>query len=249
MTVNHAEMRTKSGAERLFPQGLCVIKRPNLQYKCKVPATPADNHPQNVLVLMIVIFSVSPAFDYICLHRKNARMRFIVLFGLVAVLLVSSCRKDEIDYITTGITLSHFDNGGTALLPASDTCGDTCYVLRINYISNLTAFYAVDSDHKYHFVNSPVSLEVSALEMFDSLHPAGSLLNDCFIAGPGIGSEAEDIIADFPNTKDYYPTHDPDDLWLMRRPLSTGPYHFIVKMTFDDGVICSDTSTVIKLFR
>lgn len=177
---------------------------------------------------------------------KFTRCGFITIF---IVILFSACKRNVIQYYTTGISLGNYDNCGTYLQPASDSVGDTCYVMRINYISDQTAYYAVDDKNTYAIANRPVSIEITSLQQFDSLHPIGTVLNDYFIAGPGINSTTEDVVTGFANTKDYYPTHDPDDLWLMKRPENTGSFRFIVKMDFDDGAIVRDTTSAVNLVR
>jgi hypothetical protein len=122
-------------------------------------------------------------------------------------------------------------------------------VLRISYISDQAQFYTVNDNNTYAPVNKPVSIAVTSLQTFDAQHPVGTLLNEYFIAGPGINSTAEDVIAGFSNTQDYYPTHDPDDLWLMKPPANAGAYQFIVEMAFDNGTTVRDTSTSINLKR
>jgi hypothetical protein len=171
----------------------------------------------------------------------------VCLFSVIVLTSFSSCKRDVIQYYTTGITLSHQDNGQPFLQSAGDTVGDSCYVLRLNYTSDQTAYYAIDDKNTYAPANAPVSIEITSLQAFDALTPAGALLNPYFIAGPGINSTAESVVADFPNTQDFYPTHDPDDLWLMTPPASAGWYQFIVKMSFDDGIIVRDTTTSIYL--
>lgn len=177
---------------------------------------------------------------------KFIRCGFITIF---IVILFSACKRNVIQFYTTGISLANYDNCGTYLQLSGNSVGDTCYVMRINYISDQTAFYAVDDKNTYAIANRPVSIEITSLQQFDSLHPAGTLLNDYFIAGPGINSTAEDVVTGFASTKDYYPTHDPDDLWLMKRPENPGSFRFIVKMDFDNGTIVRDTTSVISLVR
>ena len=175
-------------------------------------------------------------------------MRVCLLFVVVGFL--ASCKRDTTTYFTTGISVSNYDNCHAFIIEdANDTIGDTCYVIRINYASDLTAFYSVDDNNTYVIANRPVSIEVTALQNFDVTHPAGSLLNDYFIAGPGINSTIDDVVTGFAQTQDYYPTHDPDDLWLMQRPQTPGIYRFIVRMDFDNGVILRDTTEVIRLHR
>ncbi len=164
-------------------------------------------------------------------------------------LLSKGCKKDIISYSTVGIKLTHNDNAGAYLVTAGTSVGDSAYVLRINYVSDLTGFYAVDNNNTYAGLNVPVSVEIFSLQNFDSLHPAGVSLNEYFIAGPGIGSSVNDVVAEFPDTRDYYPTHDPDDLWLMKGPQTPGAYKFVVKMVFDDARILTDTTTSINLLQ
>jgi len=169
----------------------------------------------------------------------------VLLTSMLFVL--ASCNNKEIDYTTIGIELENLDNSTAYIQPAGSSVADSAYVLRIKYVSDQTGFYAVDDKNKYIGTNKPVSIEVRSLQFFDSLHPAGTLLNEYFIAGPGIGSSINDIINDYPDTRDYYPTHEPDDLWLMRTPEFAGAFRFIVTMHFDDGKICSDTAATINL--
>lgn len=159
---------------------------------------------------------------------------------------VISCKRDTITYYTTGITLLNYNNAGVYLQEATgSSVNDSSYVIRINYKSDQTAYYAVNDEYTYHPGNKPVSIAVLSLQNFDSLHPAGSLLNDYFINGPGIESTIERVVYDFPDTKDFYPTHDPDDLWLMVPPSAPGFYQFVVQMTFDNGMTFRDTTTAI----
>ncbi|HTF04037.1 MAG TPA: hypothetical protein VK826_08425 [Bacteroidia bacterium] len=169
----------------------------------------------------------------------------------LCVLCVSlfSCRKNTISYLTTGIVLAHYDNCGPFLKPAGNSVGDTGYVLRINYTSDQAEFYAVNDNNTYELANKPVSIAVTSLQSFDATHPAGTSLNDYFMAGPGINSRTEDVVDGFANTQDYYPTHDPDDLWLQVPPENTGPYKFIVEMVFDNGITVRDTTTSINIVR
>ena len=164
---------------------------------------------------------------------------------LPGLLLAVSCKRDVITYYTNGIKLSNYDNSGSYLRAADVTVKDSCYVLRIDYTSDQSQYYTVDDDHRYEPGNLPTSIFVRALEAFDSTHPAGSLLNEYFIAGPGINSSVDDVVYSFQSTRDYYPTHDPDDLWLMVPPSSTGPFHFTVEMQFNDGVTVRDTTSII----
>jgi hypothetical protein len=164
---------------------------------------------------------------------------------IVALLCCTSCKQDVIAYTTTGIYLENYDNCGDFIRPSSDSIGDSCYVIRVNYESDQTEFNGVNDNNTYQPQNLPTSIFIYALQQFDSLHPAGSSLNEYFIAGPGSESTAEDIITGFPETQDFYPTHDPDDLWLMQSPATTGTYSFVIRMGFNDGVVASDTTTVI----
>jgi hypothetical protein len=122
------------------------------------------------------------------------------------------------------------------------------YVLRIGYKSDQTDFYAVNNEYSYHAANKATSINVTSLQDFDSLHLAGSTLNDYFINGPGADSRTEDVISDFADTKEFFPTHDPDDLWLMIPPALPGSFKFVVEMDFDNGVIVRDTTAAI-IFR
>lgn len=178
-------------------------------------------------------------------------MKFLksIIITCFVAFVFAACNRNVIPYFTTGISLAHYDNCGSYLQPSGNSVGDTCYVLRINYVSDQTAYYAVDDKNTYAIANKPVSIEVISFQQFDSLHPAGSLLNEYFIAGPGINSTINDVVNGFEFTQDYYPTHDPDDLWLMKRPANSGPYIFVVRMTFDDGTIASDTTSSINLVR
>lgn len=162
---------------------------------------------------------------------------------------VSSCKRNTIHYYTTGISLSHYDNCGPFIRPAGNTVGDSGYVMRINYASDQTSYYSVDDNNTYALANLPTAIRIYSLQQFDTLHPAGTLLNEYFIAGPGIHSTAEDVVTGFPYTQDYYPTHDPDDLWLMKAPTNQGAYNFIVEMAFDNGALLRDTTSPINLVR
>ena len=169
------------------------------------------------------------------------------IFFLCLALLFASCKRDVITYYTTDISLSHYDNAGAYIKPASDTVDDSCYVLRINYTSDQTAYYAVDDRNTYAPANQPTSITITSLQAFDPGHPAGSSLNEYFIAGPGMRSTAEDVISNFMLTQDYYPTHDPDDLWLMQPPATPGSYRFVVEMDFDNAITVRDTTTPVIL--
>jgi hypothetical protein len=173
-------------------------------------------------------------------------------YCLLSLLLLSlvSCKRNTTTYFTTGIAVSNYDNCQAFIIEDdNDTIGDTCYVIRINYASDQTAYYSVDDNNSYGIANRPVSIAVTSFQNFDATHPAGTLLNDYFIAGPGINSTINDVVTGFEFTQDYYPTHDPDDLWLMQRPQSPGNYQFIVRMDFDNGVILRDTTEAIRLHR
>lgn len=176
----------------------------------------------------------------------NRFRHVLILFVLIGAAFFG-CKKGTIDYSTIGIKLEHHDNSGAYLVPAGSSVNDSAYVLRINYVSDSTGFFAVDDNNSYRGLNKPTAIEITSFQNFDSLHPANSLLNDLFIAGPAIGSSANDIISNFADTKDYYPTHEPDDLWLMNSPQNSGLYIFVVKMTFDDGRILRDTTSSINL--
>lgn len=193
----------------------------------------------------------APAFscerhESVYLDSMMKKRSFIGLFPAILVVL-ASCNNKEIDYTTIDIELENYDNSTAYIQPAGSSVSDSAYVLRIKYVSDQTGFYAVDDKNKYIGTNRPVSIEVRSLQFFDSLHPAGTLLNDYFIAGPGIGSSVNDVINDYPDTRDYYPTHEPDDLWLMKTPEFAGAFRFIVTMRFDDGKICTDTAAAINL--
>jgi hypothetical protein len=165
-------------------------------------------------------------------------------FFIVALLSIISCNRSVIIYNTNGIVLENYNNCGDFVVPASAPVGDSCYVIRMNYQSDQTAFNGVNDNNTYEPGNLPTSIVIYSLQQFDSLHPAGSSLNSYFIAGPGIGSTAQDIVNDFAETQDFYPTHDPDDLWLMKSPATNGVYSFVVRLDFNDGVVVSDTTTV-----
>lgn len=173
--------------------------------------------------------------------------RRLFAFAVILCCFLFSCNRNTFDYTIVDIKLAHYDNSGLYLTPAGSSVRDSAYVLRINYISDQTSYSAVDNSYSYDGLNRPTSIEITSLQTFDSLHPANSLLNDVFIAGPGIGSTVDDIVTGFLNTTVYYPTHDPDDLWLMKTPAAPGAYTFVVKMVFDDGRIATDTSTAINL--
>lgn len=172
----------------------------------------------------------------------NSIVRWSVF--VVVVFCSGSCKKGVITYNTNGIVLENYDNCGDFIVPASGPVGDSCYVIRVNYQSDQTAFNGVNDNNTYEPGNLPTSIAIYSLQQFDSLHPAGSSLNSYFIAGPGIESAAQDIVTDFAETQDFYPTHDPDDLWLMKSPATNGVYSFVVRLDFNDGVVVSDTTTV-----
>jgi hypothetical protein len=170
----------------------------------------------------------------------------LYLFVLMLSLFSFGCKRTTIVYYTTGITLTNFDNAGPFIHEASGTSvNDSSYVIRINYTSDQTAYYAVNDENTYEPGNKPTSIYVTSLQNFDSTHPAGSVLNDYFINGPGASWSTEQVVNDFLNTKDFYPTHEPDDLWLMVPPSFPGSYRFVVEMHFDNGVIASDTTSAI----
>ncbi len=173
----------------------------------------------------------------------KSTVRWSVL--VVALFFAASCQRGVITYNTNGIVLENYDNCGDFIIPSADTIGDSCYVIRINYQSDQTAFNGVNDNNTYEPGNLPTSIVIYSLQQFDSLHPAGSSLNSYFIAGPGLGSTAQDIVTEFAQTQDFYPTHDPDDLWLMKAPATTGVYSFVVRLDFNDGAVASDTTTVI----
>lgn len=160
---------------------------------------------------------------------------------LVCLLNIAACKRGVITYQTNGIVLENYNNCGDFIVPATTPVGDSCYVLRLNYTSDQTAFNGVNDNNTYEPGNLPTSISIYSVQQFDSLHPAGSSLNSYFIAGPRIGSVAEDIVNDFAETQDFYPTHDPDDLWLMKSPAANGYYQFVVRLDFNDGVVASDT--------
>lgn len=169
----------------------------------------------------------------------------LLLLPVVPVfMLVSGCRKPDYTYSTNGIYLKNYDNSGNYILESTGPINRSAYVMRIFYESTYTNFYSVNDDNTYEGLNKPVSIDIRCLQNFDSLHPANASMNDCFINGPGITSSIEDVITQFPNTKDYYPTHEPDDLWLMKAPTNTGNYSFVVTMSFDDGITVADTTVV-----
>lgn len=163
---------------------------------------------------------------------------------IVALLCMSACKKGVIDYYTTGIVLENYDNCGDFIRPAGDTVGQWCYVVRVNYKSDQTAFNGVNNDDRYSPANLPVSVLIYALQPFNAQHPAGASLNEYFVAGPRLNASAQDIVTYFADTKDFYPTHEPDDLWLMMPPDSPGRYSFVVRMEFNDGAVVSDTTIV-----
>lgn len=162
----------------------------------------------------------------------------------VALFCITACKKDIINYYTNGIVLENYDNCGNFIRPAGAGVGMGCYVIRVNYQSDQAAFNGVNDEDTYSPANLPVSISIYALQAFNAQHPAGSSLNEYFIAGPKQNPSANDIVTDFPDTEDFYPTHDPDDLWLMTPPDLPGNYSFVVRMEFNDGVIVSDTTTV-----
>jgi len=169
-----------------------------------------------------------------------------VLVFAVLSFAATSCKKNIITYYTTGITLANYNNAGPYIQAATgSSVNDSAYVIRINYISDQTAFYAVDNEDTYEPGNKPTSILITSLQNFDSLHPAGVSLNEYFINGPGMNSTAEDVVNNFLDTKDFYPTHEPDDLWLMKPPSSPGFYRFVIEMHFDDGVNARDTTSAI----
>ncbi len=179
-----------------------------------------------------------------------SRMKHLISCLLIAGTVgLCSCKKNNIIYITNGIAIENFDNSGTLLRPATGTVESDGYVLRINYESDQTAFNAVDDEHRYQPGNKPTSILVTALQPFDSTHPAGTSLNGYFINGPGTGSTCERILEEFPYTDDFNPTHVPDDLWLMVPPDNSGPFRFVVEMHFDNGIIARDTTTSVNLVQ
>ena len=155
---------------------------------------------------------------------------------------LSGCKKEFI-YNTTGIYLQNYDNSGSYMIPAGSAVNGDAFVLRLMYTSDLTDYYSVDDNNDYHSDNNPTSISINCLQNFDSLHPANSSVADCFINGPGTTS-VQNVVDYFYNTQNYYPTHEPDDLWLMKAPAAPGTYSFVVRMVFDNGLITTDTSTV-----
>lgn len=172
----------------------------------------------------------------------KSTVRWLVF--VVALFFVASCKRGVITYNTNGIVLENYDNCGDFIRPSNSPIGDSCYVIRVNYQSDQTQFNGVNDNDTYEPGNLPTSILIYSLQQFDTLHPPGSSLNSYFIAGPGSNSTAQDIVSDFAQTQDFYPTHDPDDLWLMKAPATVGTYSFVVRMDFNDGVVASDTVSV-----
>ena len=174
-------------------------------------------------------------------------MRFVSGLAVPVIALyvltgLSGCRKEYL-YNTIGLETVSYDNSGAYLRPATGTVDSNAYVLRINYASDLADYMAVDDNNDYFSNNKPTAISVTTLMFFDSLHPANSSVADCFINGPG-SNTANDVVTNFNDTRTYYPNHEPDDLWLMQPPLNPGTYSFVVRMSFDDGVVLQDTATV-----
>jgi hypothetical protein len=169
-------------------------------------------------------------------------VRWLVL--VVALLCTGACKKGVIDYYTTGIVLENYDNCGDFIKPAGSAVNNGCYVIRVNYTSDQTSFNGVNDNDRYNPANHPTSVLIYSLQAFNAQHPAGSSLNEYFIAGPKLHASAEDIVTGFADTEDFYPTHDPDELWLMQPPEWNGSYSFVLRMEFNDGVVVSDTTTV-----
>lgn len=164
---------------------------------------------------------------------------------VVALFCITACKKNVIDYFTNGIVLRNYDNCDEFIRPGGDTVGMWCYVMRVNYESDQTAFNGVNDNDTYAPGNLPTAVSIYSLQAFNTTHPAGASLNEYFVCGPKLNAKAEDIVTDFPDTEDFYPTHDPDDLWLMTPPELPGTYSFVVRMEFNDGVVVADTTTVI----
>lgn len=169
---------------------------------------------------------------------------FYYLSSLLLIVSASGCKRGVITYYTNGIVLANYDNCSDFIIAADGPVGDSCYVIRVNYQSDQTAFNGVNDNDTYEPGNLPTSVLIYSLQAFDGTHAAGSSLNEYFIAGPRAGATAEDIVTQFVDTKDFYPTHDPDDLWLMKPPATNGVYSFVVKMEFDNGITVRDTTTV-----
>ncbi len=180
------------------------------------------------------------------------RIERIKLFFLAIVLLLalSSCEGDQtVRFKFTNLELVHLTSEhGMPIVFDADSAIGALYGIRMNLFPEETyrkGRYFDSYDSPPYLESDMKSIVITSNQDFDDLHPAGSILNDCFYRFPGSYVDA-DTLTDtlgFRILSQYFPGY-PDiifpeysDLLLRKYPT----VERLSKVDFDDLPLASET--------
>lgn len=184
------------------------------------------------------------------------RILFFFFFGF----LFAGCSKHAPYYYTiSGLQLYNEDNSGPTPVDAiSNDIPAKAYAIRLEFTNQLKdTTKNQDSESQYKLLYPAQTFTVTSLTDFDSLHPAGSNLNNYFLYGAYFRqvSIADSIPAQIARgwigiggsgwTR---PVREPwtssDHLVLMHPPAFFGNRSFVIHIVFADNTHFTDTITV-----
>lgn len=185
-------------------------------------------------------------------------MSFKLFFAIVVICACfSACKKSSHYFYTTGIRLVNGDNSWEKPDTANiQQVSGKSYLIRIRSsehvidpIKNKEYTESVWYFQKYNLK----ALTVRSLSVFDSTHAAGADISTYFLTDYGAQYTIDEFISSKRMNKKYNLTGYREDfstyldLMLMKAPSVKGRHDFEVQLTFDNGSIFTDTTSVIIL--
>ncbi|MBC7553235.1 MAG: DUF5034 domain-containing protein [Taibaiella sp.] len=181
--------------------------------------------------------------------------RFYTLTILLLVVLLTACTKHR-TYTSSiiGFQFSHANNSGrTPRVSSADTLPAKAYAITMTQLGLITGHddgSDVETENNYNVSNRPQRISITILNDYDTIHPAGTLLNEYFnllkdtvsYELTGLGNSYLYPAFDFHGR-----ANDQDTLtstsWLvlMHPPKAPGSYSFAINVVLEDSVRLFDT--------
>lgn len=186
-------------------------------------------------------------------------IKFLFCF-LILVIAVSCSKYKNVNYHFSNLSLNHLDNtGSTQFVSYSDSINAKAYGIRLN----LDPIIDSETDNSFsaeksHIINTNTitTIFITSSDSFDVNLPPGACLNKRFIyyknlygAYDTIGCQSTLRPTQF-FSKDYEQKWIPDfaDILLINPPTKYKSHRFKIRLTFADGTVFNDSTSLIKLF-
>ncbi len=181
------------------------------------------------------------------------QVRYPIL--LLLVLAFASCTKER--KYTTGIISAAFSNAdNTGRVPVetgADSIAAKVYAIKLSFgavITNNDGGSDIKGETQYRITNPISSASIYSLTDFDTAHPAGSSLADCFsVLNDTVAYQLKAVSGynlsprfDFAGKKSDQDTfHNSTYLVLTQNSPFTGPKTFVISLTLTDSTHYTDT--------